>query len=477
MDKNNQDINLHEIPILEKTFNEIGENIKHELSERAINYNESILFRNYSNLFFFIPKHCFLEVKGVNDYGYHITPDQPFFVKDNKNGNSLKYTTKLQTNIVPIEEMIVTYKNKSFIIDMKFDEYLEYEAITLWISPEFVKKNKLLACSIVRKILTEISFKAFAEVSYEDGSKAKKPIKITNLDYQLKTMEINALSYHSPQMTCGFNLHLDNFFDYNYGKIKKATFYLTDISVDLMEDDVADLFSINMLPIFNWYDGYSYTANVGLQQSRISLKNEKNKYATPLQVLSVYENNEKIKLDGYTFKGQNEYFFNIKQHVLDYYIQLPDLFIDLKNIKIYTYASWTDNFDISNNITVDSNDLSSVGYKLIPINVESKKSNYNFSTKTIFSLIENLNSSKIFTKSTVEYILMLLQINDSEIKLLQSLIKKIEYNNFEKRIYLSIDHNYYEQYSTFIETIMEIVCNFLRENTYVYIIDFILTKD
>jgi hypothetical protein len=477
MDKNNQDLNLHEVSVIEKTFSSIEDNIKRELNERAINYNTSILYRNYSNLFYFIPKHCFLEVTGVNNYGYQIMPDQPFFVKENKKGNSLKYTTKLKTNIIPIDKMVTIFKNKSFVIDMEFHEYLEYDTITLWISPNFVKKDKLLACSIIRKILAKNNLEIFAEVTYEDGTKAKKPIKTTNLDYQLKTMDINALSYHYPQMTCGFNLHLDDFFDHNYGKIKKATFYLTDLCIDIIEDDIAELFSINMLPIFNIYDGYSYTTNVDLFFSKVKLKNEKNKYAIPLYVSSIYENNEKVKLDANTFKGQNEYYFNVPQQELNYYIQLPDLFTDIKSIKIYTYASWTDNIDISDNITVDSNDLSSVGYKVTPVNIEKEKNNYHYSTKSIFLLIEKLNTNKIFTKSTIECILMLLQINDNEIKLLQSLIESIEYNSFEKKLYLTIDYNYYEQHYIFIENIMEAVCRFLRENTYIHIEDFILNKN
>lgn len=474
MDKKYQDTGLDESIEIQKAFKVIGENIMGELENKIKNFNNSFLYRNYSNFFYFIPKHNLLEINGGSHNGYHIAPDQPFFVEDKKKGVSLKYTTRLETNLASVRSIKTKLNNNYFIVDIDFDCSFEYEKFTLWLSPEFVMTDKFLAHSILRKILASNSSEVFAEVFYKDNLKSTKRVHLSTLNYQLKPIETDALSYHSPQMTCGFNVYVEDLFNYEYNEIRKISLFIKNNSKSFVEEKVENLFKINMIPIFNSYDGYSRASYVNKQMSEEILVNDKNHYAKPLSILAVYENNKKINFDNFIFKGDNEYYFNIKKQILSYNVQLPSLETHIKDVRVYTYGAWTDNLDLSNSIIISSNELSSLSCNILPKHIGNEHTNYKTPSTKIFSLVEKLGVKEVFNKSIIIDLLTLLRVNDSDIELLLTAINEINFERVTEIIYIYIKPKFLKQYSELLEFMIAVLCKFINRNTFINIKDFFL---
>ena len=81
MYKDNQDTSSNEVDILKNHFEKIGKNINTNINRRIVNYNNSILYKYYANVFYFVPKHGLIKIDGGNHRGYLITPDHPFLIK------------------------------------------------------------------------------------------------------------------------------------------------------------------------------------------------------------------------------------------------------------------------------------------------------------------------------------------------------------------------------------------------------------
>lgn len=475
MEKSDQDLSLDEKSALIDIFNKIGDNIRVDLNERIKNLNNSILYKYYTNFFYFIPKHCFLEIAEGDHSGYHITPDQPFFVEDKKQKNTLKFTTKLETIIAPISNIRTEQKNGFLVITMNFNNDLEYDHFTLWIDPNFVKQNKFLSYFILKKILNCKPSDVSAEVIFKDNSNAIKPVKLSKLNYQFKPLEIDVISILSPHATCGFNINIDKLLK-NNNEIKEMTLFLKINIGSHLNLDTTDLFRSNLIPIFNSYYDYSYSVNADMQLSDVRLRHDQNNNAVPISILSIYEDNKKIEFDEFFFKGQNEYYFNLFTQKLNYNTVLPKLASYSQDIRLYTYACWTDNVDLSDFIIVNSNDLSSIKSKITPIDIAKERSNYRLSLNKVFSLIEKLTSGNIFVESTIEDILHLLQVNENDITLLLELIENIKFDKLDNRLEIFTTVKYSKDHYFFLDYMMEIICAFINRNSSEFIKEFFLSE-
>ncbi|AIT09611.1 hypothetical protein LO80_06300 [Candidatus Francisella endociliophora] len=471
------DLNLSEISILTDTFKSIGDSIRIELDQRIKDYSSSLLYKYYNNLFYFLPKSYLIEIKDNNHVGYQITPDQQFFIEDKKNNNSLVFTPRLETTIAPVKDIQTKQVNESTVsLTLDFEHSFEYDYFTVWINPQFSKFHKYEADFILNELLNNKPSDIFAKVMFKGGNLAIKKIQLSSLKYQLKPIEQTIAKIHASPITFGFNVKIENLFSYRSDEVEQIELILKLDMQAYHEEYIGSLFKINLLPIFNSYDDYSYSVYTNNLLSQIKLRHDQDKHAIPISVLSIYENNRKVEFNNFFFKGQNEYYLNLSTQSLDYNVVLPNLGSKVIDTKIHTYTCWTQNIDVSEFIEISSSVVSSFKCKLTPISFYNEKQNFKQSSTDIFDLIDKLVSNSIFSKATFESILKVLQADSNDIQLLLELISDIEVDILTNKLVIITSQKYSKKHYFFIEFMVKVICRFINKNSFNFIKELVINE-
>lgn len=476
-DDKNQDITSSETAMLTETFSNIAQNIKTELDDRINNYSNSLLYKYYNNLFYFIPKHCLLQIEDSNYSSYRIVPDEQFFIYDKKSERSLTYTPRMETNILPAEK-VQCYKvnDNNLAVKIRLKNSFEHDSFNLWINPNLSNRENYSIDGFLEEILNSKITDIFAKVIYSDGSEAIKKIFLSKLRYQLKPIENIAIEIHSRSICHGFNIKIENLFSYKSDEVKLITLYFkVNVSAYGLHE-IDDLFKINLVPVFNLFDDYSYSFYVNKLLSQAVIKHDQDVSAIPVSINSVYENNKIAEFNNFYFEGANEYYFNVSKHNLDYNVVFPDLANRNNNTKIHVYATWTQNLDLSNLIEVNSSLIASTQCKIKPISILPSKSNFNQSSATIFNLVDKLVSNNIYMKSTFLSILSLLDLPKEKIDLFAELIQDIDVDVITNHLMIITSNKYSKESKFFLRSILRMVCQFININSFTYIKEFSINE-
>ena len=193
-----------------------------------------------------------------------------------------------------------------------------------------------------------------------------------------------------------------------------------------------------------------------------------------MSVLSMYEDNNKIDLNGFFHKGQNEYYFNCKSQTLNYNTILPSLTSKIEKTRVYAYVRWTDNIDLSDFITVTSNDISSVKCSITPLYMSNEKTNYKTPLDAVFTLAEKLHSGDILHKSLIDNILTILQVDKDTIQITLDQIDSIKLSKIDNKLHITLIPIFSKRHRSLLNFMMEIICEFINRNSTIYIKNFIL---
>lgn len=74
-------LSINDAAILKKTFDKLSSDIKNDFDKRISEYSNSLLFKYYSSLYYFLPKSCLLEIKDKGHNGYYIRPQEYFLLR------------------------------------------------------------------------------------------------------------------------------------------------------------------------------------------------------------------------------------------------------------------------------------------------------------------------------------------------------------------------------------------------------------
>jgi hypothetical protein len=473
----NQDITLSEAAVLTEIFSDIAKNIKTELDDRINNYSNSLLYKYYNNLFYFIPKHCLLEIEDSNYSSYRIVPDEQFFIYDKKSERSLTYTPRMETNILPAEK-VQSYKvnDNNLAVRIRLKNNFEYDSFNLWINPNLSNYESYSIDGFLEEILNSKTTDIFAKVRYKDGSEAIKKIFLSKLRYQLKPIENIAMEIHSRSICHGFNIKIENLFSYKSDEVKKITLYFkVNVSAYGLHE-VENLFKINLVPVFNLFNDYSYSFYANKLLSQTAIKHSQDTSAVPISINSVYENNKVVEFNNFYFEGVNEYYFNVSKHNLDYNVVFPDLANRKNNTKIHVHATWTQDLDLSSLIEVNSSLIASTQCKIKPINILPSKSNFDQSSATIFNLVDKLVSNNIYVKSTFLSILTLLDLSKDKIDHFAEIIQDISVDVTSNHLTIITSNKYSKESKFFLRSILRVVCQFININSFTYIKEFAINE-
>lgn len=478
MDDNlKQDITFSEAAVLAETFGDVAKNIKSELDDRIISYSRSLLHKYYNNLFYYIPKHCMLGIEGGNTKGYKIAPDEQFYIYDKKNQNSLLYTPRIETNILPAEKAkTIRVNDNTIAVEIEFNKSFDYNRFTLWLEPHLVDKKSYSMDLFLNDILNLKATDMFAKVEYVNGAKAIKNITLSKLKLQLKPIEVLAASIHSKSLTRGFDVEIENLFSYKSDEVKKIVLYFKVDTNSYRLYEFEDLFKINILPVFNLFDDYSYSFYTNRLLSQVKLSHNQDKNAIPTSIISIYENNKLIDFDNFYFSGINEYYFNVSKQKLDYNMVFPNLVNKSDNTKVHLYATWTQDIEISNFIEVSSA-ITPMQTKINPLSIYEGATNFELSSATIFNLVDKLVSNNIYEKATFISILSLLGLSKDKMELFQEIVYAIKPGVTKYELVVSVTKKYSKEDNYFLRAMLRVICQFININTFVHIKDFIINEE
>lgn len=215
--KNN--LSTNDAAILKKIFDKLSIDIKADFNKRISDYSNSLLFKYYSSLYYFLPKSCLLEIKDKGHNGYYIRPQEYFFIEDKRTNRSLTYTTRSESLILPLKN-ITTIKQSDTLINLslEFENNLEYDYITIWLDPRFCEEDPFFATYIFNQILASNSS---VKIKFSDYSYTTKDITTEPINLQLKPTEKLVLNIHSPSLMYGFNIRIKDLFKYKHNNLKK----------------------------------------------------------------------------------------------------------------------------------------------------------------------------------------------------------------------------------------------------------------
>lgn len=484
MDKTDQDISITEVDSLVRRFDKVGDEILLEFEERMRKLNDSILYKYHANFFYFLPKHYLLQIDAINKTSFKILPDQTFYINDKNKNDSFIFTPRIESILFPVDSISTKIVDEYISININFKGDFEYDEITIWLDPIFVRENKYFSLFFIKHILNSKSSKHFAEIYFENNEKIITPLELSRLNFQISPLALDVLSTNFPESVSVFNIKINDLFKYKKINISKINIYLkldmhnyaSHNIISYISSYISTLFKINMIPIFNSYEDYSYNINTDMQLSEIELRNPKNKHSRPISVLSVYENKKELKLSDFTFNGINKYYFNLFSQKLDYSVMLPDVSSYFTKTRLHAYVCWTDNIDLSDHILITSNELPESLYKFQFNSIKDEKTNYRNQLSSTFSLIAKLNSNNIFNRSTFKDILYILQVNRNEVELFLELVGNIEFNFLTNKLKVKVTEKYSKDNYCLVDFIVYIICNFINRNSSEFIKEYMLTE-
>lgn len=137
--------------------------------------------------------------------------------------------------------------------------------------------------------------------------------------------------------------------------------------------------------------------------------------------------------------------------------------------RLYAYACWTDDVNLSDSISIHCNDTSSLKYKFQNIESKTEITNYQERLPRVFSLINKIISEKKFDNSTIEDILTILQVNESDIERLFKLVNNMDFDNITNQLIVNMTNTYAKSDYFFVNFIVDTVRNFINYNSPEYI--------
>ncbi|MEY8701814.1 type VI secretion system baseplate subunit TssF/IglH [Francisella philomiragia] len=470
--KNN--LSTNDAAILKKTFDKLSVDIKGDFDKRISDYSNSLLFKYYSSLYYFLPKSCLLEIKDKGHNGYYIRPQEYFFIEDKRTNRSLTYTTRSESLILPLKN-ITTIKHSDTLINvsLEFENNFEYDYITIWLDPRLCEDDPFFATYIFNQILASNSS---VKIEFSDYSYTTKDITTEPINLQLKPTEKLVLNIHSPSLMYGFNVKIKDLFKYKHNNLKKIDLSFNIKTDNFSEEKLSSLFRANLVPIFNSFDDYSSATFTTLNLSDSKLKHHQTDNAQAIEVLSVYENNKPCPFDGFLFLGQNEYYFNRNTQSLNYSIVFPELDNKILETKIHTYTTWTQLAEVSDLIEINSNAITSINSSISPIFINKAIENYNSNSRDMFNMVDMIISRNMYSKTTFLAIAKLLKTDDNNISLLSSLLDKVELDSVINELILTTSDRYNEKYKYFLEFFIGIICKFINQNTFSFIKKIVLNN-
>lgn len=145
--KNN--LSTNDAAILKKTFDKLSIDIKVDFDKRISDYSNSLLFKYYSSLYYFLPKSCLLEIKDKGHNGYYIRPQEYFFIEDKRTNRSLTYTTRSESLILPLKNITTIKQSDTLInVSLEFENNFEYDYITIWLDPRLCEEDPIF-CNVL----------------------------------------------------------------------------------------------------------------------------------------------------------------------------------------------------------------------------------------------------------------------------------------------------------------------------------------
>ncbi|GMN89581.1 type VI secretion system baseplate subunit TssF/IglH [Francisella sciaenopsi] len=470
--KNN--LSTNDAAILKKTFDKLSIDIKGDFDKRISDYSNSLLFKYYSSLYYFLPKSCLLEIKDKGHNGYYIRPQEYFFIEDKRTNRSLTYTTRSESLILPLKNITTIKQSDTLInVSLEFENNFEYDYITIWLDPRLCEEDPFFATYIFNQILASNSS---VKIEFSDYSYTTKDITTESINLQLKPTEKLVLNIHSPSLMYGFNIRIKDLFKYKHNNLKKIDLSFNIKTDNFSEEKLSSLFRVNLVPIFNSFDDYSSATFTTLNLSDSKLKHHQTDNAQAIEVLSVYENNNPCSFDGFLFSGQNEYYLNRNTQSLNYSIVFPELDNKILETKIHTYTTWTQLTEVSDLIEINSNAITSINSSISPIFINKAIENYNSNSRDMFNMVDMIISRNMYSKTTFLAIAKLLKTDDDDISLLSSLLDKVELDSVINELILTTSDRYNEKYKYFLDFFIGIICKFINQNTFSFIKKIVLNN-
>ncbi|MBK2094609.1 hypothetical protein IB680_02825 [Francisella philomiragia] len=467
-------LSINDAAILKKTFDKLSSDIKNDFDKRISEYSNSLLFKYYSSLYYFLPKSCLLEIKDKGHNGYYIRPQEYFFIEDKRTNKSLTYTTRSESLVLPIKNIITTKQSETSVnVSLEFENNFEYDYITIWLDPRICEEDPFFATYIFNQILAS---SGSVKIEFSNYTYTTKDITIEAINLQLKPTEKLVLNIHSPSLMYGFNIRIKDLFKYKHNNLKKIDLNLNIRTDDFSEEKLPSLFRVNLVPIFNSFDDYSNSTFTSMNLSDSKLKHHQKDNVKAIEVLSVYENNKLCSFDGFIFSGQNEYYLNRNTQSLNYSIVFPELDNKILETKIHTYTTWTQLEEISDLIEINSNAIISINSSISPISINKAIENYNSNSKDMFNMVDMIISRNMYSKTTFLAIAKLLKTDDNNISLLSSLLDKVEIDSVVNELILTTSDRYNEKYKHFLNFFVGIICKFINQNTFSFIKKIVLNN-
>ncbi|MBK2357767.1 type VI secretion system baseplate subunit TssF/IglH [Francisella hispaniensis] len=475
MDKVKKDLTINDASILKKTFDRLSNDLRDDFDKRIFDYSNSLLFKYYSSLYYFLPKSCLLEINDKGHNGYYIRPQEYFFIEDKRTGKTLTYTTKSENIIIPIREIItIKQSDTSINISLDFENNFDYDYVTIWLDPRLCEENPFFATYIFNQILEDNY--GSAKITFSNYNYATKNIQIEPIKFQIKPTEKLVLNIHYSSLLYGFNIKIKDLFKYKHNDLKKIDFFLKIKTDNYSEEKLSSLFKVNLIPVFNSFDDYSSASFASMNLSDSRLRHHQKDDAQAIEVLSVYENNKQCEFDSFVFVGQNEYYFNRSTQSLNYSTVLPQLSNKIIGTKVHTYTTWTQVTEISELIEINSNAIASISCNISPLIINKTLNNYNSNAKEMFNIIDMINSKNIYTKTTFLAIAKLLKTNSNDMSLLSMLIQNVEIDSTINELILTFSDKYNQKYKHFLDFYIGIICKFINQNTFSFIKKIVLNN-
>ncbi|AVC43911.1 hypothetical protein B4919_03510 [Francisella tularensis subsp. novicida] len=474
MDEKRKDLSMNDASILKKTFDKLSNDIRDDFDKRIFDYSNALLFKYYSNLYYFVPKSCLLEINDKGHNGYYIPPQEYFFIEDKRTGKTLTYTTKSENIILPIRDITtIKQSDTSINISLEFANNFDYDYVTIWIDPTLCKEDPSFATYIFNQVLED---NGSAKIKFSNHSYTTKNVQIEPIKFQLKPTEKLVLNIHSPSLLYGFNIKIKDLFKYKNNDLNKIDFFLEVKTENYNDEKLSSLFRVNLIPVFNSFDDYSSASFASMNLSESKLKHHQKDDAQAIEVLSVYENNKQCDFNSFLFVGQNEYYFNRSTQSLNYSSVLPQFSNKIIGTKIHTYTTWTQITEISDLIEINSNAIASISCNISPIVINKALNNYNSNAKEMFNIIDMIISKNIYSKTTFLAIAKLLKINTNDLTLLSMLLQDVEMDSTINELILTLSDKYNPKYKHFLNFHIGIICKFINQNTFSFIKKIVLNN-
>ncbi|MFV9996102.1 MAG: type VI secretion system baseplate subunit TssF/IglH [Francisella endosymbiont of Hyalomma asiaticum] len=307
-----------------------------DLDKRINDYSNSLLFKYYNSLYYFLPKSCLLKVKDKGHNGYYIYLNEHFLIEDKRTNKVLTYSTKSENIVLPIQEIKTIKQNETSLnLSISFYNHFEYDNLTIWLDPELCIQNPFPATYINQIISNSGTIK----IEFSSHIYATKNIEIKPINIQLRPTEMLIFNLHLLSLMYGFNIKIKDLFKYKNDDFKKIDLFIKVMIDNYPKEKVNYLFKANLIPVFNSFNDYSNSTTALIKFSNIKLTHYQKDDAQAIEVLSVYENNKQFAFDIFLFSGLNEYYFNRNTQSLNYNVAFPQLNNKIVETKVHTYAT------------------------------------------------------------------------------------------------------------------------------------------